>query len=115
MARLYIGELTPNVMEAGAGPVFIPGLGDAWVSQLEHFSKHYHCVTFDHRGAGDSDRSMEADAYSTSALARDVIDLMDTLKIDKAHVVGTSTDGCVLENLALDHPQRLRGCIFNNT
>ena len=120
MAKLDIGELSLNVIEAGSGPafIFIPGLvglGDAWSSQLDHFSKHYRCVTFDHRGAGDSDRPMEPSAYSTAALARDVIGLMDTLGIDKAHVAGTSTGGCVLQNLALDHPDRLRGCIFNNT
>ena len=40
---------------------------------------------------------------------------MDTLGIDKAHVAGTSTGGCVLQNLAIDYPERLRCCIFSNT
>ena len=48
-------------------------------------------------------------------IAKDVISLMDTLGVEKAHVVGTSTGGCILQNLALDHPNRLRACIFNNT
>ena len=120
MARIDIGEITLNVIEKGEGPafVFIPGLvglGDAWSAQLDHFAKSYRCVTFDHRGAGDSDRPMEADAYSTGKLAEDVIALMDTLGIERAHVAGTSTGGCVLQNLALDHADRLRACIFNNT
>lgn len=120
MPRIDIGELSLNVTEKGAGPafVFIPGLvglGDAWTNQIEHFSKHYRCVTFDHRGAGDSDRPMGPAAYSTTALARDVVGLLDTLGIERAHVAGTSTGGCVLQNLALDHPDRLWACIFNNT
>ncbi len=40
---------------------------------------------------------------------------MDKLGIDKAHMAGTSTGGCVLQNLAIDHPERLRCCIFSNT
>ncbi len=48
-------------------------------------------------------------------IARDVIGLMDKLGIDKAHMAGTSTGGCVLQNLAIDHPGRLRCCIFSNT
>lgn len=120
MPRIDIGELLLNVTDKGAGPafVFIPGLvglGDAWTSQIEHFSKHYRCVTFDHRGAGESDRPTEPAAYSTAALARDVIGLLDKLGIDRAHVAGTSTGGCVLQNLALDHSERLGACIFNNT
>ncbi len=40
---------------------------------------------------------------------------MDKLGIDKAHIAGTSTGGCVLQNLAIDYPDRLRCCIFSNT
>ena len=53
--------------------------------------------------------------YSTQAIARDAIGLLDALGIDKAHVAGTSTGGCVLQNLAIDYPDRLRCCIFSNT
>jgi aminoacrylate hydrolase len=116
--RLDIGEITLNVEERGQGPafIFIPGLVgllDAWEFQMAEFSKRYRCIAFDHRGAGDSDKP--ADSYSTAAIARDVVGLMDALGIDKAHVAGTSTGGCVLQNLAIDHPGRLRGCIFSNT
>jgi len=80
---------------------------------MAEFSKRYRCISFDHRGAGDSDKPK--DAYATELIARDAIALMDTLGIDKAHIAGTSTGGCVLQNLAIDHPQRLRCCIFSNT
>ena len=118
MPRIDIGELTLNVEERGSGPafLFIPGLVgllNAWEFQMMEFSKRYRCISFDHRGAGDSDKP--ADSYSTAAIARDVVALMDTLGIDKAHVAGTSTGGCVLQNLSIDHPERLRGCIFSNT
>ena len=118
MPRIDIGELTLNVEERGAGPafIFIPGLVgllNAWEFQMAEFSKRYRCISFDHRGAGDSDKPQ--DGYTTELIARDVIALMDKLGIDKAHVAGTSTGGCVLQNLAIDHPERLRCCIFSNT
>lgn len=118
MARINVGHITLNVEERGSGPafLFIPGLVgllNAWEFQMAEFSKRYRCISFDHRGAGDSDKP--DDAYSTQLIAKDAIALLDTLGIDKAHVAGTSTGGCVLQNLAIDHPDRLRCCIFSNT
>lgn len=118
MPRIDIGEITLNYEERGKGPafVFIPGLVgllNAWDFQLAHFSKRYRCVAFDHRGTGDSDKP--ADSYSTQVIARDAIALMDRLGIEKAHVAGTSTGGCVLQNIAIDHPERLGVAIFSNT
>jgi aminoacrylate hydrolase len=118
LPKIDIGPLTLNAEERGAGPafIFIPGLQgllNAWEYQIAEFSQRYRCITFDHRGAGDSDKP--ASGYSTEAIAGDVIGLMDALGIDRAHVAGTSTGGCVLQNLAIDHPERVRCAIFSNT
>jgi aminoacrylate hydrolase len=118
LARIDIGGLTLNVEQRGTGPalVFIPGLiglHDAWRFQMAEFCERYRCISFDHRGTGDSDKP--ATGYSTELIARDVIGLMDALGIDKAHMAGTSTGGCVLQNLAIDHQERVRSCIFSNT
>lgn len=118
MPRISIGEIQLNYEERGAGPafIFIPGLVgllNAWDFQVAHFSKRFRCIAFDHRGTGDSDKPIGS--YSTQVIARDVIGLMDKLGIEKAHVAGTSTGGCVLQNLAIDHPDRLGVCVFSNT
>lgn len=120
MARIDIGQITLNCADQGEGPafIFIPGLVglyDAWTFQLDYFAERYRCVTFDHRGTGESDKPTGPGSYSTQAIADDVIALMDTLGIEKAHIAGTSTGGCILQNLALDHPDRVRACVFNNT
>lgn len=123
MPRINIGELSLNYEERGQGPafVFIPGLVgllDAWEFQVAHFAKRFRCISFDHRGAGDSDKppqTASGSSYSTAAIARDTVALMDKLGIDQAIVAGTSTGGCVLQNLCVDHPRRLRAAIFSNT
>lgn len=118
MPRIDLGHITLNYAERGSGPafIFIPGLVgllDAWEYQVAAFSLRYRSISFDHRGAGDSDKPK--DSYRTELIARDVIGLMDQLGIEKAHVAGTSTGGTVLQHLAIDHPDRLRCCIFSNT
>ena len=118
MPRIDVGHITLNYEERGRGPafIFIPGLVgllDAWEYQMTEFSSRYRCISLDHRGAGDSDKPK--DSYRTELIAQDVIALMDTLKIDRAHIAGTSTGGTVLQHLAIDHSNRLRCCIFSNT
>jgi len=119
MARVNVGHITLNVEETGDGPVFlfIPGLVrllNAWQYQIDEFSKRYRCISLDHRVAGDSDRPA-LDQYSTEDIAGDVIALRDKLSIGKAHAAGTSTGGAILQNLAIDHGDRLGCCVFSNT
>ncbi len=118
MPRIKAGDLYLNYAESGEGDafLFIPGLMgllNAWDFQIPHFSQRYRCITFDHRGTGESDKPKEA--YSTHLIAQDAVALMEALGIERAHVAGTSTGGCILQNLALDYPERLRCCIFTNT
>jgi aminoacrylate hydrolase len=122
MPRIDVGRITLNVADEGPKDapafLFIPGLVglyDAWQFQLAHYAQRYRCVTFDHRGTGDSDKPTGPGAYSTQAIADDAIALLDTLGIESAHIAGTSTGGCILQNIVLDHPDRVRAAIFNNT
>jgi pimeloyl-ACP methyl ester carboxylesterase len=120
MPRIDVGSIALNYTQVGDGEplLFIPGLVglfNAWDYQLEHFAEHYRCISFDHRGAGDSDKPRGGEHYSTEHLASDAIGLLDTLGIERAHVIGTSTGGCVVQNLAIDCPHRLGACVFSNT
>lgn len=64
----------------------LQGLLNAWACQMAAFSERCRCISFDHRGAGDSDKP--PGGYSTEVIARDVIALMDTLGIDRAQIGG---------------------------
>ncbi|HEY7676908.1 MAG TPA: alpha/beta hydrolase, partial [Candidatus Methylomirabilis sp.] len=105
-----VGDVRLYYEERGRGTpiVFIPGLiglGAQWSFQVDHFAKGYRVITFDHRGAGQSDRPVQE--YSTALLARDVVGLLDALGILRAHVVGASTGGAIGQVLGLDHADRV--------
>jgi aminoacrylate hydrolase len=108
--KVTVGDVRLYYEERGRGTpiVFIPGLiglGAQWSFQVDHFAKGYRVITFDHRGAGQSDRPVQE--YSTALLARDVVGLLDALGILRAHVVGASTGGAIGQVLGLDHADRV--------
>jgi pimeloyl-ACP methyl ester carboxylesterase len=46
--------------------------------------------------------------YKLTDMAADVIAVLDTLGIDRAHVMGLSMGGMIVQTLAIEHPGRLR-------
>ena len=45
--------------------------------------------------------------YDLSDMAKDAVALMDSLKIDKAHIIGASMGGMISQIIALDYPERV--------
>ncbi|KAH9021019.1 Alpha/Beta hydrolase protein, partial [Lactarius pseudohatsudake] len=93
----------------GTGPVkvvFVSALTDSlnsWAAQVKHFSQlpQYSTLVFDNRGAGNSDTPKGP--YSTSAMAEDVIILLDFIgwtESRSVHVVGLSLGGMIAQELA---------------
>jgi pimeloyl-ACP methyl ester carboxylesterase len=70
-------------------------------------------VTFDHRGVGQSESTTYA--YTTEAMADDVVAILDELEIDRVHVYGFSLGGMIAQQLALRHPRRVRALILGGT
>ncbi|KAH9165234.1 Alpha/Beta hydrolase protein [Lactarius sanguifluus] len=77
---------------------------------MKHFSQlpQYSILVFDNRGAGNSDTPKGP--YSTSAMAEDVIILLDFIgwtESRSVHVVGLSLGGMIAQELAYRIPERL--------
>lgn len=79
---------------------------DMWDPQVEALSESARIITVDLRGHGES--PAPAGEYAMTDLADDVLALMDSLEIDRAHIVGLSLGGAVAQTIALEHPARLR-------
>jgi 3-oxoadipate enol-lactonase len=93
--------------------LLIRGFGsnaDHWYAQVPDLSRHYRVITFDNRGVA---RSGHTDGpFSIEDLARDTIALMDALEIERAHVLGLSMGGMIAQEMAVAHPQRVKGLIL---
>jgi pimeloyl-ACP methyl ester carboxylesterase len=49
--------------------------------------------------------------YLLGDMAKDVVGLLDHLEIGQAHVVGASMGGMIVQQMAIDHPDRLRSMV----
>lgn len=72
---------------------------------LEELARHFHIIIFDNRGTGYSTATDEP--FTIPLFAADTLALMDALGIARAHVLGHSMGTCVVQELALLHPNRV--------
>jgi 3-oxoadipate enol-lactonase len=101
------GKGFPVVLAHGAG-----GNHLSWWQQVPVLSRHYRCVTFDHRGWG---LSIDADDHGPEAFIADLAGLLDHLEIEEAVLAGQSMGGMTCLGVAISQPQRVRGLIMANT
>lgn len=98
---------------AGFPLVLIRGLGsnaDHWYAQVTDLSRHYRVIIFDNRGIARS--SNPGGPFTIPDMAEDTIGLMDALGIEQAHVLGVSMGGMIAQEMALEHPRRIKGLIL---
>ena len=97
--------------ESGTPVIFAHGnLTSAtfWEETMLALPAGYHCIALDQRGFGESDPAAAIDGTRGLAdMSDDVVALMDSLGIEKAHVVGHSMGGGVTWRLMMDSPERL--------
>mgnify|MGYP000468688987 CR=1 FL=1 len=96
--------------------LFLHGLGSSvrdWEFQLPYFTNDYRVLLVDMRGHGRSDKPKGP--YTMPLFARDVVALLDQLKIDSVHLVGLSMGGMIAFQLAADYPQRIRSMTIVNS
>jgi pimeloyl-ACP methyl ester carboxylesterase len=86
----------------------------------------YRVIRFDNRDIGRSTKIDSAGVpskmdlalgrratapYLLRDMARDAVGLLDFLEIDQAHAVGASMGGMIVQQMAIDHPERLRSMV----
>lgn len=84
-----------------------------WDGQVGVLSRAFRVLRYDFRGHGGSD--VPAGAYSVDRLGRDVLELLDGLRIARAHFCGLSLGGWVGQWLAIHAPDRIGKLVLSNT
>lgn len=84
-----------------------------WDSQVTALSKSFRVVRYDTRGHGQS--LVTQGPYTIEQLGRDVLALLDALKIERAHFCGLSMGGLIGQWLGIHAGDRLHKLILCNT
>src|SRR5450755_1771968 len=84
-----------------------------WDDQAAEFAKHFRLVRWDRRGHGKS--GVSKGPYNFDLFGRDILKIMDALKIKKINWCGLSMGGMVGQWLGANAPDRVDKLILSNT
>jgi 3-oxoadipate enol-lactonase len=84
-----------------------------WDDQAGEFAKHFRLVRYDRRGHGKS--GVPQGPYSMERFGRDVLAVLDALKIEKTNWCGLSMGGMVGQWLGANAPDRIDKLVLSNT
>ena len=84
-----------------------------WDEQAKHLSRKFRVVRYDQRGHGKSGAPKMP--YTLERLGKDVIAILDSLKIERAHFCGLSMGGFTGMWLGRLAPKRIGKLVLSNT
>jgi pimeloyl-ACP methyl ester carboxylesterase len=111
--RIYYeehGRGTPLVLAYGIG-----GNTDMWDTNTPALAARHRVILWEPRGHARSDSPEDPARYSFARWALDLRDLLDHLRIRRAHVGGLSLGGGIATRFALRWPGRVRSLIVTNS
>ena len=102
---------------SGAPVVFLhaaTGSSRVWEHQIPAFTASgYRVIAYDRRGFGRT--VIDPAGIQPGSGSDDLLALLDHLRVDRCHVVGTAAGGIVALDFAVSFPQRLRSLVLANS
>jgi pimeloyl-ACP methyl ester carboxylesterase len=114
--KVHVGDIDIAYKVFGKGDPFllISGSGlvmDTWdPTILRDLSSNHTVIIFDNRGVGNTTAGDKP--FSIAQFANDTAGLLDTLKIQKADVLGFSMASFIAQELALLHPEKVKRLVL---
>ena len=88
------------------------GSSRVWEYQIPAFAKAgYRVIAYDRRGWGRT----EVSSTEPSTTSDDLLAILDALKLQKVHLIGTAAGGFTAFDFALSFPERLRSLVVANS
>lgn len=84
----------------------------SWDPQINYLSRYYQCISFCARGYPPSEVPESESSYSQERAWRDILNVMDNLKIEKAHIVGLSMGGFATLHLGINAQDRVLSLVI---
>ena len=94
---------------------FVHGQGfdlKSWTRQTVEFKKKYRVLCIDLRGHGGTEIGSLKTDLRINDLARDIVELWDTLNLERSHFIGKSLGGMIGFELALNFASRLQSLVL---
>ncbi len=106
---IEVGAITMHVAEAGSGPPVLllhgwPQHWYAWRKVVPGLATDHHVICPDLRGFGWSDAP--PGRYDKATLARDIIGLLDAIKLERVDLVAHDWGAWIGFIMCLEHPER---------
>lgn len=99
----------PHVLlSAGLG-----GTSGFWLPQIEPLRQFFNVMTYDQRGTGRNACTLP-ESYSISAMADDVLEILDDAGVAQCHFIGHALGGLVGLELATRAPSRINRMVLVN-
>lgn len=103
--------------DAAPWVTFIHGAGGSssiWFLQIKEFRKQFNVLLIDLRGHGKSTsmKPLLRSHYNIVNVSREVVDVLDFLKIDKSHFIGISLGTIIIRQISEQYPQRVSTMIM---
>jgi pimeloyl-ACP methyl ester carboxylesterase len=98
------------VLIHGAG-----GSSSIWFKQLRAYQEHFNVLLIDLRGHGKSKdvaKEYSDKAYSFKEVSYDVVEVLEHLKIKKAHFVGISLGSIVIRTIGEIAPEKIKSMVL---
>jgi pimeloyl-ACP methyl ester carboxylesterase len=117
--RLVKGaKYTTRVIEAGEGEplILLHGVGgtaESWFRNIMTLAKDFHVCAIDQLFHGFTSKEAIGATDRTGAMVDHIIDFMDAMGFERAHVEGESMGGSNAFHLALKYPDRVGKVVLN--